>query len=1551
MPPKECGTKGFTPLISGGRITITGKERHRQNMGLTFVFDVPSNLNKDKRKIFEEKTKPLEGKIFSGPAELKKAYNDLANNLKKDGIELYKTGFRHSGEIMSMLQSSFQGLVNAAATPEEKSKWQKYFDEVNTIFAEAMALNESNNPNNTGQFQIQGDGDNIVKSSVYSEEAEKRIDEGLRKLNTALREEMKGYPPAGSVYGNKDFIRENLEIIRNLTDYAINGNLMMENLTLGDYTNAVKSIKGIIPGIKPYGVGVKKGADKSYVSDYARLNPLLPLTAPALWGTRLLNAESEYYNKADKKTTGLDDEMQIREEMLSLGSECLYSIDKIRKNIKNENVKEAFPREANEAQTDAIGNRSTFFKWEATHKARRKLIENGWAMADITAIGKMAGLIPAFKRNMNNLDRAWDEYDANKEAGNKPSNPRYSEEERNAVSEFENKLNALLSEEPKTAERRKELLTSLAEAVDAVPDGLKKRFREIEGLKTGISLALQHELSETEKAFLRDPSKIREIAAKHPDKEYTEAEQSKDLQYLAALKQKDAELNNIVSVDPYAHDHIVAMQDSLGGDTLQFANAVRSCIGEKEWTAFKAKNGRTDDYHKALDILTHPDSRFNVSKDHKLLQNVETALKMRKLEAPGKNVSNLGKAETGGFGAKIKIIAEVLIPGFDYNKLSDDVDKSIDEGKAYDRQNEYVDRLNSVLRSPGNLNRDQQKEEIMKCIVGLIMPYAYDSLNFDPDNALLKKENLNPEEKKALETAYAVPFNIKGGLLNAPFADRLKEVLKVVDKGVDRIEALMLEEKQVVNTVNLQPLKSYLKNALKGTASMKINAAEPLIKIGEANYSAPVREIDREKNPIIPGKTRNYTISEIEEKAEIFPIHKIVNAQYVLKEIWGDFYSAQQKGRLTPDEENKYWQRIDEQYSVIENLTKDLMAKQKENPDFVHDNMRTMLGQSGDSDSSFEDMISGSRALQSVLRYITPRREARQNGWPMEELGLYTHLWETGNRIDNAINKLEKEGEKYKPFVDAIKDLNGYLKDKVLSKPYEKDPEKRAEIYDNLAKKLPKVWAEREKFGGLDDVPIDLRTEITDPVGFFENVNPATEAGGMPLAYEIKLAAAEAKVEAAEKVKQEIEELKETVDPIVYNDLKRDANSVTPPKQNKLLIDTEFVEKVDVYLNSGVAGLKKEVDIVRAGKETTLEAKTGLKTDRAINAVRNMLDAADSAFHFDSSQYKDIKKSLDKFKDGTATQEDRQRLTDDVKKWLTDPKYDRIHKHSKKEFDNNRFNIMFTLANELDPGWAKENFADMNIAALHGEKADNTSFHNVHEFTNFMHRQMADLDLLNEVEAVGSQRWYLKTDSYGQKGLVEEVLRVKEQAGYREEDALLAEASNLSKLLGSDDPREAQSEIVKTFRNLNAYRKDLIDALSVNDQAQYALRGDNQLDEQAAIRFNKESSSYLKNFAKYTRKNALKELKDFLGKPENRENPFYKKAVLAYGTLDPRAAHEYIVGLHNDKSIKKDNIRKLNLVTLEKEEGLDLGGRKAFRKIKRAKAQQPVKEQKPPERS
>lgn len=46
--------------------------------------------------------------------------------------------------------------------------------------------------------------------------------------------------------------------------------------------------------------------------------------------------------------------------------------------------------------------------------------------------------------------------------------------------------------------------------------------------------------------------------------------------------------------------------------------------------------------------------------------------------------------------------------------------------------------------------------------------------------------------------------------------------------------------------------------------------------------------------------------------------------------------------------------------------------------------------------------------------------------------------------------------------------MDGGCEGKVLSKPYEKDPEKRAEIYDNIAKKLPKILEERTKLASAE---------------------------------------------------------------------------------------------------------------------------------------------------------------------------------------------------------------------------------------------------------------------------------------------------------------------------------------------------------------------------------------------------------------------------------------------------------------------------------------------------
>ena len=336
-----------------------------------------------------------------------------------------------------------------------------------------------------------------------------------------------------------------------------------------------------------------------------------------------------------------------------------------------------------------------------------------------------------------------------------------------------------------------------------------------------------------------------------------------------------------------------------------------------------------------------------------------------------------------------------------------------------------------------------------------------------------------------------------------------------------------------------------------------------------------------------------------------------------------------------------------------------------------------------------------------------------------------------------------------------------------------------------------------------------------------------------------------------------------------------------------------------------------------------------------VKAYYEKLKADDSFFHWNSRQFKDTLSAMealikDDGKDRDLSQLKLNTVRMNVKKWVESGNRD--HKHLNNEFDNTRFNIMFTLANELDPAWAKDNFADMNIAGLHGEKAANTSFHNEYEFTNFMHRQMAAGQLLSEVWAVGSQHWYHRSDSYGQKGLIEEVLRLRQDAAYTENDSMNAEYSNIRKLLGDEPNMTPDLNMKAKFSYLNSYCQSL----------GRLIQDGNYIDE--------DRYDYYKQQLVGQREEVIKQIKSYLNNTANRDNPIYDKAALAYGVLDPKGAHEFIVELNTKKG--KDlqglqdmmgsalvpesggKIRPVNLVKLEKEQGLDLGGRKSFREKK-----------------
>ena len=205
------------------------------------------------------------------------------------------------------------------------------------------------------------------------------------------------------------------------------------------------------------------------------------------------------------------------------------------------------------------------------------------------------------------------------------------------------------------------------------------------------------------------------------------------------------------------------------------------------------------------------------------------------------------------------------------------------------------------------------------------------------------------------------------------------------------------------------------------------------------------------------------------------------------------------------------------------------------------------------------------------------------------------------------------------------------------------------------------------------------------------------------------------------------------------------------PKKNEIGRTQAGWDKIKAqsFTKNDLDNLKKNVKEQMEIASSTLQAKCmsekganekSLSKNDAIKAYATMFEKNSSMLHKDSPQFKQIKDGIKKVTGGKGSEADRQKLLEDVKSWLTDPKYDRIKKHSGSSFDNKRFNEVFALANELDPKWAKEQFSSMKLFAHHGDKS--SQFKNINEFLNFEHKAMIDNKCIENSAAQKNKAWY-----------------------------------------------------------------------------------------------------------------------------------------------------------------------------------------------------------------
>ena len=354
--------------------------------------------------------------------------------------------------------------------------------------------------------------------------------------------------------------------------------------------------------------------------------------------------------------------------------------------------------------------------------------------------------------------------------------------------------------------------------------------------------------------------------------------------------------------------------------------------------------------------------------------------------------------------------------------------------------------------------------------------------------------------------------------------------------------------------------------------------------------------------------------------------------------------------------------------------------------------------------------------------------------------------------------------------------------------------------------------------------------------------------------------------------------------------------------------DPDFIKMAGQLIQKGKL-LENELDSYQKGTEYTLQSRAGVSPDAAVKAFSQLLSMNDSFFHWDSSQFKAVKENLVKVGSGKGTRQDLDKLTRDVKTWLTDPSYDRKHKHTRNEFDNNRFCLMFALANELDPAWAKENFGDMNITGLHGERAEEGAFHHIEDFVNYLHGRMADKGFFPEKKGLMDESlWKTRGYAHGDKAIYDDIIRSKSDPEYTDEVRLSAERNNLSALLDFKD-------FAQKFPTLNTYKEQLMNEYN---QGTIVSEGRQVLD---------------KDSIQALRQNALTEVKNYVSDPKNQKNKDFKQSLAAFSVLDPVDAYAKVVELKNQAN---KEVSKIGLRDFEKM-GLDLGGRKRLKEEKEEK--------------
>ena len=383
--------------------------------------------------------------------------------------------------------------------------------------------------------------------------------------------------------------------------------------------------------------------------------------------------------------------------------------------------------------------------------------------------------------------------------------------------------------------------------------------------------------------------------------------------------------------------------------------------------------------------------------------------------------------------------------------------------------------LQNLLTPEGRkgLSPKQEADKLMKLMGALGEEIAEQGIDVDEDSKV-RVNGLPYFTKDA-----AAPIIEKYNLLKTAVA-RGKELVK---QGGSEITLSML-----------QIYESLLNMGTEGVSMEQIGATEPLAQLSLANLNRPKPDIDRTKTPLNPGQTSQFTMEEMEEKKDIFPVHRIFQKSYDLGSVWIEYIKKNEAGIYTAQDEeafkNDLKNRYQELIGIYNSIKQRAEGEQGFNEQFINENMRSVFGQKNAVDS-YEDTFGSSRGFAVTFKELSDKVEAIDKGWPVGELGNYAHLVHAAFDIDRDIPKLE--GEELSGVRQKALELREYLHEKFIGKAFEADSARRAEalfeaerLYKEVARECEaaekvfkgKKSADRDEMDRVNDIIVILHDKL-----------------------------------------------------------------------------------------------------------------------------------------------------------------------------------------------------------------------------------------------------------------------------------------------------------------------------------------------------------------------------------------------------------------------------------------------------------------------------------------